>query len=270
MALIRLLTYNILRGGVGRERHLAAVINAHAPDVVVLQEATRPGVVERLAGLTSMITCGAMRGRSLAFMSRVPIAEHRWVRPRWAQHAFLEIVPAGSDVRIFGVHLSAVHAAWTEARRVRELRGLLEAITRHGGTHHVLVGDFNTLAPDERLNVAKLPLRLRVLVWLSGGRIRWQTIAIMLGADYVDGFRHLHPTDAGLTFPAWDPYVRLDYVFLPRSFADSLRECEVAAASDAVRAASDHLPVLATLDAAAREPGDLKALSGSHATTSPR
>ena len=252
MATIRVLTYNILRGGVGRERQLAAVIDEHAPDVVVLQEATRPEVVARVADLTSMVTYGAMRGRSLAFMSRVPIAEHRWVRPRWAQHAFLEVVPEGSDVRIFGLHLSAVHAAWTEARRVRELRGLLAAIKQHGGTHHVIVGDFNTLAPDERLNVAKLPLRLRALVWLSGGRIRWQTIAIMLGADYVDGFRHLHPTDAGLTFPTWDPYVRLDYVFLPRSFGEKLRACEVATTPSAVRGASDHLPVLADLVAVRR------------------
>jgi endonuclease/exonuclease/phosphatase family metal-dependent hydrolase len=250
MATLRVLSYNILRGGAGRERQLAAVINEQAPDIVMLQEATRPDVVERLAALTSMVNYGAMRGRSLAFMSRVPIREHHWVRPRWAQHAFLEVVPERSDLRIFGLHLSAVHAAWTEARRVRELRGLLAAIKQHGGTHHVLVGDFNTLAPNERLNIAKLPLRLRVLVWLSGGRIRWQTIAIMLGADYVDGFRHLHAADPGPTFPTWDPYVRLDYVFLPRSFVGKLQACEVAATPDVVRVASDHLPVLAELDAA--------------------
>ena len=242
---MKILTYNILHGGLGRERPLASVINEHAPDIVVLQEATRPDVVERIAGLTSMVTWGAMRGRSLAFMSRIPIAEHHWVRPRWSQHAFLEVVPEDVAIRIFGLHLSAVHAAWTEARRVRELRSLLAAIKQHGGTHHVLMGDFNTLAPDERLDVSKLPLRLRALVWLSGGRIRWQTIAIMLGADYVDGFRQLHPTDAGLTFPTGGPHVRLDYVFLPRSFADRLRACEVVTTPDAVRVASDHHPVLA-------------------------
>jgi exodeoxyribonuclease-3 len=244
---LRILSYNILRGGVGRERQLAAVINEHSPDVVLCQEATRPEVIERVAELASMPTCGAMRGRSLAFMSRVPIAEHRWIRPRWSQHAFLELVPRDGDVRIFGVHLSAVHAAWTEARRVRELRSLLAAIKQHDTTHHVLVGDFNTLAPDERLDVARLPLRLRALVWLSGGRIRWQTIAIMLGADYVDGFRRLHTTDVGFTFPTWDPHVRLDYVFVPRSFAERLQVCEVVSTPSVVRLASDHHPVLAEI-----------------------
>lgn len=241
--MLRILSYNILRGGVGRETQLAAVINEQAPDVVVLQEATRPDVIARLAAATGMVASGAARGRSLAFMSRVPIAEHRWVRPPFSQHAFLEIVPEGLGLRIFGVHLSAVHAAWTERRRVGELRSLLAAIKQHDETHHVLVGDFNTIAPDERLDVSKLPARLRLLVWLSGGRIRWQTIAIMLGANYVDGFRSLNEGEAGLTFPTWDPQVRLDYAFLPKPFAPRLASCQVVTDGATVRAASDHFPL---------------------------
>jgi exodeoxyribonuclease-3 len=221
------------------------VINEQAPDIVVMQEATRPDVVERLALATGMTVSGARRGRSLAFMSRVPIREHHWIRPRWSQHAFLEIVPEGTSVRIFGVHLSAVHAAWTEARRVRELRSLLQAIKQHARTHHVLVGDFNTLAPDERLDVSKLPLRLRALVWLSGGRIRWQTIAIVLGAGYVDGYRVLNEGQPGLTFPTWDPHTRLDYVFVPTASAERLLACAVVTAPTSLRQASDHFPVRA-------------------------
>jgi exodeoxyribonuclease-3 len=213
-----------------------------------LQEATRPDVVERLATLTSMTTFGASPGRSLGFLSRVPMAEHHWIRPRWSQHAFLELVPEAGGLRIFGLHLSAVHAAWTEARRVRELRSLLAAIKQHGGTHHIVAGDFNTLAPDERLDVTKLPRRLRLLVWLSGGRIRWQTIAIMLGADYVDGFRQLHPSDAGLTFPTWDPHVRLDYRFVRQRDAGRLKSCEIMDVPGA-REASDHLPLLSIVEA---------------------
>ena len=247
MKTLRILSYNILRGGVGREQPLADVINDQAPDIVVLQEATRPDVVERLAQATDMIVSGATRGRSLGFLSRVPIQEYHWIRPRWSQHAFLELVPEGADMRIFGVHLSAVHAAWTEARRVRELRALLHAIQEHDRTHHVLVGDFNTLAPDERLDVSKLPIRLRALDWLSGGRIRWQTIAIVLGADYVDGYRLLHAGEPGLTFPTWDPHTRLDYVFVPQAFAERLVGCEVVTGLPSLRHASDHFPVRADL-----------------------
>lgn len=248
MATLRVLTYNILKGGVGREEHLATVINHQAPDIVVLQEATRPDVVERLAHETHMVAWGATRGRSLAFLSRVPMAEQRWLRPRWSQHAFLELVPEDIDVRIFGVHLSAVHASWTEARRVRELRSLLAAIKAHDESHHVLVGDFNTLAPGERLQVTKLPYRLRALVWLSGGRIRWQTIGIVLGAGYVDAFRHLHERDAGMTFPTWDPHSRLDYVFVPKPFVERVKTCDVVTDSPSLRLASDHFPLRATIE----------------------
>jgi endonuclease/exonuclease/phosphatase family metal-dependent hydrolase len=248
MGSLRVLTYNILKGGAGREEHLATVINHQSPDIAVFQEATRPDVVERIAHATKMNVWGAIPGRSLGFISRVPIAEHRWLRPRWSQHAFLELVPEGLDVRIFGVHLSAVHAAWTEARRVRELRSLLTAIKAHDRTHHVLVGDFNTLAPGERLQVAKLPYRLRLLVWLSGGRIRWQTIAIVLGAGYVDGYREKHDGQPGMTFPTWDPHSRLDYVFVPKPFAERLTACDVVTDSPALRLASDHFPVRAAIE----------------------
>jgi exodeoxyribonuclease-3 len=243
---LRLLTYNIRYGGAGRETALAAVIRACEPDVVVLQEATRPAVVETVARTAGMESWAARPGNSLGFMSRVPVAGHAWHQPRGSRHAFLEIVVSGG-LRIFGVHLSAVHAAWTEARRVRELRALLAAIAREQGGFDVLAGDFNTLAPGELLDVRQLPVRLRPFVWLSGGAIRWRTIQQVLDASYVDAFRALHPGEAGLTFPTSNPHVRLDYVFLPASHLARLRSCAVVTADPAPRA-SDHFPLLAELE----------------------
>lgn len=240
---LKLLSYNIKRGGAGRERALAGVINHQAPDLVILQEATRPDIVQRLADATGMGTAIAAPGRSVACISRVPIASHRWARPLFSQHAFLEVTPTGADASIFGVHLSAVHAAWTERRRVRELRSLLGAASRSSKAFHMMVGDFNTLAPNEALDVTKLPYRLRVLVWLSGGRIRWQTIAIMLGANYIDAYRVHDATGDGYTFPTWDPHVRLDYAFLPKPFADRLVNCRVVREGPDVKHASDHFPL---------------------------
>jgi exodeoxyribonuclease III len=243
---LRLLSYNIRYGGSGREAPLTAVIRAAAPDVVVLQEATQAKVVERLAGDSGLPHWGVRAGESLGYMSREPVAAATWHRPRVSRHAFLEIVPAGGNWRVFGVHLSAVHAAWTEQRRFYELRALLVAIQQHQHGPHALVGDFNTLAPGELLDVRKLPARLRALVWLSGGRIRWRTIQTVLDAGYVDIFRHLQPDLVGYTFPTWDPHVRLDYLFVPRPCAGRVSRCEVFAAEQ-VRDASDHIPLLAEL-----------------------
>jgi len=246
---LRILSYNICRGGIGRERPIAAVIRRVAPDIVVLEEATRPEVVERLARETGMEQWAARAGKSLAFMSRTPVVFHAARRPVISRHAFLEIAPSQSSWRVFGIHLSAVHAAWTERRRMLELRALLRAVAAREQGPHVLIGDFNTVAPGDIFDLARLPTRLRALVWLSGGRIRWRTIATVLSAGYVDSFRQLHPRDLGYTLPAPEPHVRLDYAFVPGAFAQQVRTCEIVRTPE-VTIASDHLPLLLELDGA--------------------
>jgi exodeoxyribonuclease-3 len=245
--ILRLLSYNIRYGGRGREPLLAAVINSVQPDLVVFQEATRPDVIERVARETGMAEWATRPRESLGYASRLPVAHVSWHKPRISRHAFIEIVPAGTAWRIFGVHLSAVHAAWTERRRVFELRALLGTLARHQPGPHALVGDFNTLAPGEFLDVAQLPRRLRALVWLSGGDIRWKTIATVLGSGYVDVFRAQHPHVAGSTFPTWGPNIRLDYLFVPAPFARHVVSCAVHDDSEA-RRASDHLPLSSAIE----------------------
>jgi len=219
------------------------VIRACGPDVVILQEATRPLSVTRIAEASGLEHHASRRGRSLAFLSRLPVARYSWHRPRVSQHAFLELVLEGRSSPVFGVHLSAVHAAWTERRRLFELRGLLAAIRAQDHGFHILTGDFNTLAPGETFDVGLLPRRLRALVWLSGGRIRWRAIQRVLDAGYADVFRTRHPDVAGLTFPTWQPHVRLDYAFVPAGSTSRVVSCEVVSAGPAA-AASDHYPLL--------------------------
>ena len=180
--------------------------------------------------------------QSLGFLARTPVLEYAWYRPRLLRHAFLEVLPNGLSAPVIGVHLSAVHAAWTERRRVVELRALLRAIKAHEHGFHLLAGDFNTLAPGEVLDAALLPARLRMLVWLGGGRIRWRTIKRILDAGYVDAFRHLNPDVPGFTFPVWNPHLRLDYAFAPSGFANRFRQCVVITSDDA-KQASDHFPL---------------------------
>jgi exodeoxyribonuclease-3 len=244
---LRLLTYNIRYGGVGRVGPLASVINACAPDLVVLQEATQPEAVKQLAAQTGMTAWASTAGHSVGFMSRVEIAHHQWHRPTASRRAFLEVVPARGSLRVFGVHLSAVHSNWSERRRARELRAVLASIERHQHGLHVVAGDFNTLAPGETLDIRKLPPRLRAVVWVTGRHIRWETIKIMLDGAYLDAYRSLHPADPGFTFPVWDPHVRLDYAFVPVAWSRHLEACHVVHGHPALAAASDHLPLLAEL-----------------------
>jgi exodeoxyribonuclease-3 len=99
---LRILSYNIRRGGRGREAAIASVIHSISPDIVVLEEAVDPQVVEELARLTEMEEWSSRRGESLAFMSRSRVARYAWHKPRISRHAFLEILPATSTWRVFG------------------------------------------------------------------------------------------------------------------------------------------------------------------------
>lgn len=239
---LRILSYNILKGGVGREGPLGDVITFCDPDVVIFQEAYRPSVIQQLAERCGMAHWASSGGHSVAFMSRVEIASHVWRRVRWAKRAYLEIVTR-DGLCIYGVHLSAVHSNLTEQRRGYELRALLKSVERHQHGMHLVTGDFNTLAPGERLDMNKLPPRLRALAWVTGKSIRWITIRLMLEAGYVDGYRTFHE-DEGLTFTTTNPHVRLDYAFLPEPSKANLLRCEVVRDHPKLRQASDHFPLL--------------------------
>ena len=246
--IVKLLSYNIRFGGHGREAELAEVIRTVAPDIVVFQEAIDPNVIERLATATTLPIWAARRKHSIGYISRLNVAHHEWHYPAGAKHSFLEIVLEGSETRIFSLHLSAIFSKWSERRRAREIRSLLKGIERYQEGFHVLVGDFNTLAPGEILDVRRMPTWIRALIWLSGRDIQRETIKIMGEAKYVDGYRLLHAEEKGYTFPVWDPHLRLDYVFLPERFASRLQSCEVIDQLPKVQAASDHFPLLSELE----------------------
>jgi exodeoxyribonuclease III len=242
---LRLLSYNIKFGGRGRERAIAEVIRSASPDVVLLQEATDPRVIERLGAETGLPHWGSRPAYSMGFLTKIPVAHHAWHQPGNARHHFLELVLDGVDCRIFGLHLVAWFSKWTERKRHRELRALLDGIKEHQDGFHLIAGDFNALAPGELLEVRKMPRWIRAMIWLSGRDIARDTIQLMLDEGYVDAWRLLHPNDAGFTFPTWDPHVRLDYVFAPKRYAERLAISEILfTPAELVRDASDHAPIL--------------------------
>ncbi|HJQ20444.1 MAG TPA: endonuclease/exonuclease/phosphatase family protein [Gemmatimonadaceae bacterium] len=243
--MFRFLTYNIRYGGRGRAQPLARMVRDANVDVVLLQEATDPRVIEELSRLTEMPHWGSRPEHSMGFLSRRPVTHYTWHQPGGARHPFLELVVDGIDCRIFGLHLVAWFSKWTERKRKRELRALLDGIREHQHGFHIIAGDFNALAPGELLEVRKMPRWIRAMIWLSGREMSRETIQLMLDEGYVDAWRRLHPNDPGYTFPTWDPHVRLDYVFTPARDAERVVVCEIVRTPESlVREASDHHPLL--------------------------
>lgn len=245
---VRLLSYNIRFGGRGREDLIAAVIRAAQPDIVVLQEATDQRVVKRLAELTDLPTSDSRVNYSIGFLTRLPVEEYSWTRPRGSHHAFLNVKLKEPELRVFGLHLSAWFANWVERRRHAEIRALVESIREHQDGLHVICGDFNALAPGEVLLTNRMPYWIQAMVWLSGRDIARDTIQFMLDKGYVDAWRVLHERGEGYTFPTRDPHVRLDYIFTPERYRSLLSGCEVQREPDETVLASDHFPLLLDLD----------------------
>jgi exodeoxyribonuclease-3 len=250
---VRFLTYNIREGGVGRAEQIAEVIKAANADVVALQEARDPVVVKQIAELAGFPWWGSRVSHSTGFLSRVPVLEHGWRHPPRTRHALLEVRLAEGFPRVFVLHLRAWFSNWSEQRRARELRGLLDGISeqlireKHAFAFHVLAGDFNALAPGERFDSSPMPAWIRGMVWLSGRDIARSTIEMMRDDGYVDAWRTVHSNlevEPGYTFPVWNPHVRLDYVFTPAAYASRFTAVEVRKDPAEARTASDHFPLL--------------------------
>jgi endonuclease/exonuclease/phosphatase family metal-dependent hydrolase len=250
---LRFLTYNIREGGVGRAEEIADVITSAKPDVVALQEARDPAVVEQIAKIAGFKFWGSRQSYSTGFLSNVAVLNHAWRQPPRTRHALLEVSLADGFPRVFVLHLRAWFSKWSERQRGRELRGLLDGIQeqlvaeRRAFAFHVLAGDFNALAPGEHFDTSPMPAWIRGMVWISGRDIARSTINMMRSDGYIDAWRALHPDlekEPGHTFPVWNPHVRLDYVFTPAEYASRFMSCEVRRTPEAVRTASDHFPLL--------------------------
>ena len=245
--ILKLLTYNIRYGGVGRESLISEVIRSAAPDIVIFQEAIVPHIITRISQEAGMRFHVSRKNLSVACCSRVNIRHHEWFYPRGSKHPYLEICPDGVEGRIFGVHLRAMFSNWGERRRKQEIQSLLNSVKEHQHGFHLVAGDFNTLAPNELLDLKKMPRWIRTIMWLSGRDLQRETIQLMLDSGYADGFRSLNGDEKGYTLPTYDPQLRLDYVFVAASELFRLSKCWVITQPPAP-SASDHFPLLCEID----------------------
>jgi exodeoxyribonuclease-3 len=248
---MRLLTYNILKGGQEREAQIVDVIRSVAPDVVVVQEVLDVDHFRQIAGALGMSPYLAKsQGRlplRVGLLSWLPVLDFRTLRlwPVWPGCLQVTVQLAnGRSLTVFGVHLAAYYPWFLEWWRTHQVRALLRYIRRTAPGWHLLAGDFNTIAPGDRASLARAPLWVKAQAWSQLGYVPRWSLGPLLDAGYVDCFRELNPNEDGFTLPSVDPQVRLDYVFAAPSLTEVLHECRVITSPKAVTVASDHLPVL--------------------------
>ena len=275
---MRVVTYNILDGAVGRESLVQEVLQAIRPDMIVLQEVFEGRLVEQLADDLGMhwYVAGSNSRRRLALLSGFPIiwASSHHPRPP-IHHGILEAVVGPSStageprrsMRVFGVHLAPVGSLTRELWRlwevivlVRRLRSQPAVSREEPGTQVrkgnppdgnvrsdrlLVMGDFNTVPAGDPVGFPEAPRGLAASLSLQANQHLRLAIHRLLAEGLVDCYRYLHPQKAGYTLPVPAPQVRLDYIFASPSLAARLRHSFVAREPAAVDRISDHYPVVA-------------------------
>lgn len=203
---IRIVSYNILAGGYNlrengarRVHQLLKIIRSTQPDVVGLVEATNPQitqkplVVEELAEQLYMQLVMGEEARhpsdyQPALLTRLPVIHTKiHFLPGLFAPPLLEVSMEdlhGGHLTVFVAHLSSAFSKmWAgNAIREREVREILHitAPLREQEIPHLLVGDFNSLAPGDPFKASFL---LRYIVELDHTRHN---------PSLVDGHPHLN------------------------------------------------------------------------------
>lgn len=178
----RIVSYNILAGGYSlrengarRAPQLTQIIRSARPDIVGLVEATNPQmrqkplVIEELAenlGMQLIMGTEASYSREfqLALLTRLPVVSTRThPRPGLLNRPLLEVCveeAGGQQLTVFVAHLSAAFSRQRagDVIRQREIQEILKIMAplREQGKPHVLMGDFNSLAPGDSFKASAL------------------------------------------------------------------------------------------------------------------
>ena len=230
---VRVMTYNLHQGfdvhGSHGLENIARVIQAEDPDIIALQEVSRGwvvnGSVDMLVWLSQRLEMDYVWGPAAdpvwgnAVLSRLPIISsqnHRMPNNDTVRldRAFLTVevdVGGGETIDVIATHFHSGDG--DSAIRIPQAKAVLETVDKNRTS--VLLGDFNA-HPDH------------------------PEMLLFADAGFNDTFVASGATGDGFTYPADNPWERIDYVWASPDL--KVRDFSVPASL-----ASDHLAVAATL-----------------------
>lgn len=251
---MKVMTYNVLDGGVGREQAILEVIQSVQPDIVILQEVYTSDFLQDLGTVLRMEPFFATgnKKRRVGLLSRLPIrsaTSHHPTFPIWRNVVEAEIeCPSNKILYVFGVHPKADLGIVSEWWRWWEAKHILTYVSLYSSRLCLIAGDFNAIAPGDAFVANTMPGWLKLKLWLQGNRAYPYSIGEYLAAGFTDSFRYMNEGEAGFTLPPPQPNSRLDYVFVNRVLKAYLKKCWVVYEPTVVESASDHYPVVAEFE----------------------
>ena len=188
----RITSYNILAGGYDlrrngtthRTQQLTTIIRSTQPDIVGIAEAInplvaqRPLIVEQIADTLGMqLVMGSepthYHDYQTAILTKLPIVYKKiHARPGILTRPLLEVCVEeenGEHLVVFIAHLAAAFSqGWAgNAIRIREVREILRILAQVQDKPHVIMGDFNSMAPGDPFKASFL---LRYVVHMDHKR----------------------------------------------------------------------------------------------------
>ena len=250
---LRVMTYNILDGGRSREAYILEVIQFADPDLIILQEVFTEDFLIFLShalGMNYYLGTGNKK-RRVALISKLPVRtfkSHHPVFPIWRNFIDAEIeYKPNKTTRVIGVPPMANLGIVFEIWRMWEAGYVINHIRNFQKEPCLIAGDFNAIAPEEKVETQHMPNWLKWIIFLQGNRVYHFSIELLLSAGFTDCFRILNSED-GFTLPTPNPNARLDYIFVNEIMKAHLKKCWVVQSPNSVNLASDHHPVVAEFE----------------------
>jgi endonuclease/exonuclease/phosphatase family metal-dependent hydrolase len=167
---IRILAYNLWFGGADKQDAIHDVLSHCNADFIGLTEADDPHVITTLAKRLNMhhVWAQGSGDRHIAALSRFPIRDWQVHNTPPLTQAVLEVtLDLDPPLTIYVVHLLPYLLIPFELRRWQAVGKLLSLIQEQNSARHLLIGDFNCIAPNHRVLHDKNPEKMRRL-------LRWQ------------------------------------------------------------------------------------------------
>lgn len=258
---MKLMTYNIYKGAIKTLPQVVEIIKSVNPDFLTLNEANTFAdddckILKQFAQDTGFpyfeIACRqTVIGKNTALLSKQAFKKISIIEP--LNRAYIKAViktPIG-EIAITSVHLSYI----SEDERLQEIEVIINSQSQY--KNRIIMGDMNALARLDKYQpeTASVFNEKQLSKFARPDKsLRHEVIDKVLSADYFDPAVQLEknnestvPTLANEDLAHADVPLRLDYIFLSKSFLPRLKNYSVIK-NKLTDGASDHYPVTVEIE----------------------
>lgn len=261
---MKIMTYNVYRGGEDRFFYIKEIIKSENPDILAIQEACtwgKTGRFKEVANLLkiperqSLIAKSNLRSLSgriydIAFYSKFPI-KHKEIFNNHENvwHSLLHITlksPAG-ELHVIIAHLSPKSEDW----RIKEIGRINKLLSRYFNSTMILMGDLNSLSHEDPYPDSLNGQLKKYGITKFGDGPRFDVVNKLIKAGWNDTFILNKNTDLQVTVKKESAdkdhlNLHLDYIMVNNILLSKIKKVSILDTKK-TRIASDHSPVIAEI-----------------------